>query len=222
MERAIMFQKINLFLIVMITALLSACSEVTTTTEHLPYYNDADFTPIWVHNDVKLRNSMHEIPSFSLTNQNGETITEATFQNKIYVADFFFTACPGICPKMTKNMQVVQNAFKKDKDVLLISHSVTPENDSVEVLREYADEYQAIDQKWHFVTGTRKGVYELARKGYFADETLGLQKDENDFLHTENFILIDRNRKIRGVYKGTNPVEVERLIEDILILKKED
>jgi len=187
----------------------------------LPYYVDADFTPYWFEEGTLELQQIHKIRDFEFTNQNGESVTEQTFENKIYIADFFFTGCGGICPKMTSNMKTIQQQLKNDAEVLLLSHSVTPERDSVSVLNEYANNVGAISGKWHLVTGERKNIYSLARKFYFADEKRGKTLTENDFLHTENFILIDKKKRIRGVYKGTFPTEIERLLEDIELLKKE-
>lgn len=186
----------------------------------LPYFNDPFFTPHWMaENDQKL-NDFHTISPFSLINQDGDSVNNATFSNKIYVADFFFTRCPGICPKMTENMKLIQEAFIDDPEVLLISHSVTPQKDSVEVLKEYAIGKGVIRGKWHLVTGKREMIYALGRKDYFVEEDLGLVKNEADFIHTENFVLVDHDGHIRGLYNGLNKSSVTQLIEDIRILKK--
>jgi protein SCO1/2 len=206
----------------MITAaLLFACNSNTPKTEALPYYASADFTPHWIDSNSSAIDSIPQIAPFTLFNQNGDTITEKNFAGKIYVADFIFTSCGGICPNMTGNMRKVQEAFKDDDNVLLLSHSVTPELDSVAVLKNYAALNGVSNGKWHVVTGDRKMIYDLARHSYFADEDLGRPRDENEFLHTENFFLIDRQQRIRGVYNGVMPTEITRLIEDILTLKIE-
>jgi len=144
--------------------------------EVLPYYNEASFMPQWLTpNSIRVE-AFHKIPDFSLTDQDGKSITNKTFDNKIYVADFFFTTCPGICPKMTANMSVLQNEFKEDNDVLLLSHSVTPKSDSVSVLKKYAVENGVISTKWHLVTGERTEIYDLGRNSYFVEEDLGVTK----------------------------------------------
>ena len=153
-----------------------------------------------------------------LVNQNGDTITQDSYADKIYVADFFFTTCPSICPVMTANLAEVQNEFKNDNEVLLLSHSVTPEIDSVAQLKKYAIEKGVVDQKWNLVTGNKKQIYELARKSYMAVMEDG-DGGAYDMIHTENFMLIDKERRIRGYYDGTNKEEVEKLIRDIEILK---
>lgn len=192
-----------------------------TTTKHLPFYNDASFTPVWIDTASPNYRNIHTIPEFSFINQNGQAITNRTFDGKIYVADFFFTSCPSICKKLTNNLSLVQKTFANDADILLLSHSVTPDNDSVPKLKQYATQFGVIDGKWHLVTGERKAIYDIARQAYFSDEDLGEKKNENDFLHTENILLIDKHRRIRGVYKGTLEADMQHLIEDINTLKQE-
>jgi protein SCO1/2 len=189
--------------------------------ETLPFYNEATFTPHWIVPNDKILDTFHRISPFKLTNQDGVVITEKTFEDKIYVVDFFFTICPGICPKMTANMAVLQDEFLQDNDVLLLSHSVTPERDSVPILKEYAINKGVISQKWHLVTGTQQEIYKLGRKDYFVEEDLGLNKEEDEFLHTENFVLVDKNRFIRGIYNGLNKSSINQLIADIKTLKIE-
>ena len=188
----------------------------------LPFYNTADFTPQWIESGSALYDSIHTIPAFAFINQDGKAITEKTVAGKIYVADFFFTSCPGICKRLTTNMALVQNAYKDDAGVLLVSHSVTPENDSIPRLKQYANSFGVVSGKWHLVTGNRDRIYNIARRAYFADEDMGEQKSNNDFLHTENLLLIDTHRRIRGVYKGTSVKDVDDLIADIQVLKREE
>jgi protein SCO1/2 len=195
--------------------------EVESRVETLPYYNEASFTPKWLNNVEDLE-TFHKVPFFNLIDQNGESVTEQTFKEKIYVTDFFFTTCPGICPKMTENMALVQEAFKDDPEVLLLSHSVTPETDSVQVLKTYAENKGAISNKWYLVTGDRKQIYDLGRKTYFVEQDLGQEKEEDEFLHSENFVLIDKNKHIRGIYNGLNATAVQQLIADIKTLEKEN
>ena len=201
-----------------------SCSKSTTKesrVDQLPYYQEATFTPEWLTAGSKELTNFHQIPIFQLTNQNGVVVTEKTFEQKIYVADFFFTSCPGICPKMTANMGILQEVFLEDPDVLLLSHSVTPEYDSVSVLKNYAETKEVIDDKWHLVTGERDHIYDLGRNAYFVEEDLGLEKDPDDFLHTENFVLVDKNRHIRGIYNGLNKTALQQLIADVKTLQKE-
>lgn len=184
----------------------------------LPVYNPTDFNPKLVDNGLLHVGTGHKVAGFSLINQNGNTITEANYKNKIYVADFFFSRCPSICPIMANNMKRLQNVFREDTDVMLLSLSVTPEMDSVPVLRDYAIKNGAVDTKWNITTGDKKHIYDLARKSYFAvvdENDGGLQ----DFIHTPNFILVDKERQIRGIYDGTKEDDVNRLIKDIRILQ---
>jgi len=156
-----------------------------------------------------------------LINQNGKKITNKDYKDKIYIADFFFTRCQNICIAMAYNMSELQEFYKNDTDIMFLSHSVTPLIDSVAVLKEYAMNKGVIDGKWNVTTGEKKHIYELARKSYFAvlDEGNG---DENDFIHTEQFVLVDKKRRIRGYYDGTNDQEMEKLKEDIIFLKEEE
>ncbi|MGB5929376.1 MAG: SCO family protein [Cyclobacteriaceae bacterium] len=155
-----------------------------------------------------------------MTNQNGETVTNESLKGSVYVANFFFTICPGICPKMTSNLELVYNAYKGDRNVKFLSHSVMPWVDSVKVLKHYADLRGLNTGQWHFVTGDKEQIYDLARQAYFAEKEIGLDKETDEFLHTENFILVDDRGRIRGVYNGTIPLEMNRLKEDIATLKE--
>jgi protein SCO1/2 len=188
--------------------------------ETLPIYQPAQVNAKLVDTSIAYKIKYHTISDFSLINQNGDTITEAFYDDKIYVADFFFTTCQSICPIMTKNMKEVQDKLINDKEILLLSHSVTPEIDSVEQLKRYAILNQINDDKWNLVTGDKKQIYNLARKSYLAveDDPLG----NYDMIHTENFMLIDKKKQIRGFYDGTLESEIIRLLDDIEILKKLD
>ncbi len=159
----------------------------------------------------------HKISDFSLTNQNGETVTEENYNNKIYVADFFFTTCPSICPIMTENMFYIQEKTI-NKDILLVSYSVTPEIDSVAQLKKYAIEKGVDDSRWNLLTGEKKDIYELARKSYLVAKNNG-DGGKYDMIHTENFVLIDKEKRIRGFYDGTNKEEMDKLLNDIQILE---
>lgn len=203
---------------------LAGCEKSESNTSRvasLPFYDEATFTPRWIKPNNEVLDTFHQVSAFSLINQEGEVITEKTFEGKIYVVDFFFTVCPGICPKMTANMAVLQDEFIDDDNVLLLSHSVTPERDSVPVLSSYANDKGVISHKWHLATGTQQEIYKLGREDYFVEEDLGLTKEADDFLHTENFVLIDKNRHIRGIYNGLNRVAIKQLIADIKELEKE-
>jgi len=186
--------------------------------EVLPIYQPAEVNEKLVDSSVIHVAKYHKISDFKLTNQNGKEITQANYKDKIYVADFFFTTCQDICPIMTKNMYQLQEELKNDNEILLLSHTVIPEVDTVEQLKEYAIENKVDDSKWNLVTGDKKQIYELARKSYLAVEDSNF--NEFDMIHTENFILIDKEKQIRGFYDGTNSEEINRLLKDIEILKK--
>ena len=171
-----------------------------------------------VEENIQFIKKYHKIKDFSMKNQNGETITQEFYNDKIYVADFFFTTCPTICPIMTENMGYVQEKIKNDSDVLLLSFSVTPEIDSVEQLKKYALEKNVIDSKWNLVTGNKKDIYNLARTSYLVAKTNG-DGGKYDMIHTENFVLVDKEKRIRGFYDGTNSKEMDQLLNDINILK---
>ncbi|SNR16300.1 SCO family protein [Tenacibaculum jejuense] len=190
-------------------------------TVTLPFFNSAVFTPEWISEDSKEYNTIHKIGDFSLINQEGETITNENYKGKIYVADFFFVSCPGICPVLEKNMSTLQEKYKKDADVQLLSHTVMPVKDSVPVLKQYALENGIDSEKWNLVTGDKELIYDLARTSYFADEDFVKTQDKDAFIHTENFILVDKRGRIRGVYNGTIQLEIKRLIRHIDLLKKE-
>ena len=175
--------------------------------------------PVYGPNDEQNK-SNHKIQPFVLTDQDGNTVTEKTFDGKIYVADFFFTTCKSICPVMSTQMQRVYNHYAQNPDVLFISHSVNPEYDTPAILKEYAIKHQAITEKWHFVTGDRKQIYELARGSYLATASQG-DGGPDDFVHTQNFALIDKEKRIRGYYDGTDSTDVNRLITEIDLLLKE-
>ncbi len=201
-------------------AVLAVLTKIFYTSEKLPIINPQDLSPNLVGMNIDENNKEHKIGGFELVNQNGDTITNKDYANKIYVTNFIFTRCLSICPIMTNNMGAIQKEFIKDKEVKLLSISVTPGIDSVSVLKEYAILNNVNSEKWNITTGDKKEIYNLARKQFFAvlDEgDGGLQ----DFIHTSNFILVDKKNRIRGIYDGTNLSDINRLKEDIKILKKE-
>jgi len=210
------------FLVLSCTTNNQQLQEINTANETLPYFNTPDWTPEWIDKTDSQYQQIHRIPQFKFKNQEGEMISNKTVEGKIYIANFFFTSCRGICPKMTSNMYVLQEAFKLDTTILFLSHSVTPESDSVSILKKYAIENKVNSKQWHLLTGPTKEIYDLAKKQYFAGDTIGYYQTGNEFLHTENFILVDQKQRIRGVYNGTLLIEIDRIKEDIAILKKED
>jgi protein SCO1/2 len=196
---------------------LSIAFYLLTPKKKLPIYNPADVNPELVDSTVQHISKYHTIADFSFTNQNGKIITQKDYEGKIYVADFFFTTCPTICPIMQDNMVDIQNAFLDNPKVMLLSHTVMPEIDSVPVLKKYALEKGVVDSKWNLVTGDKKAIYYIARKSYLAvkTETSG---ELYDMVHTENFILVDEKKRVRGFYDGTNKEDIKRLIKDIHFL----
>ena len=198
-----------------ISMFLPACK---TKPHEVPYYHTADFTPLWLS---KASDTLHTIAGFQFTDQDGKQVSNETYKGKIYVANFFFTHCPSICPKMTKHMHMLADSFKANDKVGFISYSVTPDIDSVQQLQKYAQQYGIDSKHWHLVTGDKAQIYSLARKSYFAEEEIGLNADSSEFLHTEHFLLIDADKHIRGVYNGTVFLEMQRLKEDIDKLLRE-
>ena len=213
-----MSKPLEVFCLILLLIVLSKCSSEYTK---LPFYNSADWEPEWIESSDPAFTDVHQVMDFSFTNQNFEEVNNASFADKIYVADFFFTTCPGICPKMTKNMLSLQEEFLEDKDVKLLSHSVMPWVDTVAQLKRYAIEKGVVDAKWNMVTGDEEDIYHIARKSYFVEGKIGEKTADDEFLHTEKFILVDKKGRLRGVYNGTIKVDIQRLIEDIYILKKE-
>ncbi|MBA4276844.1 SCO family protein [Flavobacterium sp.] len=206
----IFFGVLLVFSIIVISLFYSALKPKKT----LPIFNPSDVNPELVDTTVQYVANKHFISDFSFTNQNGETITQKDYEGKIYVADFFFTTCKSICPKMTTNLVDVQKAFLHNPKVKLLSFSVMPDVDSVSVLKEYAKINGVVDSKWNLVTGDKKAIYTMARKSYLAVKQ-GKPDEQYDMVHTENFVLVDSKKRVRGFYDGTNKAEIQRLIEDI-------
>lgn len=193
---------------------------LTKPRKTLPIYNPRDVNPELVDSTVQHLGYNHKIADFAFTNQNGKIISQKDYEGKIYVADFFFTTCPTICPKMTDNMVWLQNEIKNNEKVKLLSFSVTPDIDSVPVLKKYAEEKGVLDSKWNLLTGDKKDIYYLARKSFLVVKT-GSPEEMYDMVHTENFVLVDQKNRIRGFYDGTNLEEVKQLLEDINFLCQE-
>lgn len=195
--------------------LITSCNQ--KQDKQLPVYNPSDLNPELVDKSLRNKNEHHTVSDFNLINQNGKIITQDNYKNKIYVTDFFFTRCESICPIMTGNMAKIQEAFLNNDDVMILSLSVTPDIDSIPVLREYAIKKGVIDSKWNVTTGEKKHIYQLARKSYFAVVEQG-DGGLQDFIHTPNFILVDKKKQIRGIYDGTDNDEIDKLIKDIRLL----
>lgn len=211
----------GIFLFVLSAIIITIIYNILKPEERLPVYQPNMVNQELVDSTMQEVRKYHTIQDFELYNQNGDTITQEFYNNKIYVADFFFTTCQTICPIMTDHMLKIQEKLKNEQDILLLSHTVIPNHDSVPVLRKYADEKGVIDEKWNLVTGDKKDIYDLARKSYLAAKSNG-DGGPFDMIHTENFVLVDRKSRIRGFYDGTDPAAIEELMHDIEILKKED
>lgn len=192
--------------------------------KNLPIYTPRDVNPEMVDSTVQHIGYNHKIAPFSFVNQNGKRVTNKDYEGKIYVVDFFFTSCQTICPKMTTNMVWLQEKIKDNPKVKLLSHTVFPDEDTVEVLKKYAKEKGVIDEKWNLVTGNQKEIYKLARQSYLVVKT-GKPEELYDMVHTENFVLVDQKGRIRGFYNGTLLNETKKgeknmnqLLEDIEFL----
>lgn len=212
------YKKFGIVLLLLSIVIVTVFYFILKEPKVLPIYQPAQVNPELVDSTIQYQRKYHKIADFKLVNQNGDTITQKDYEDKIYVADFFFTTCQTICPIMTDHMKQIQEELKADSEVMLLSHSVTPQIDSVGQLKKYALEKGVDDSKWNLVTGDKKQIYELARKSYLAVKTIG-DGGDFDMIHTENFMLIDKDKQIRGFYDGTNPEDIDKLLEDLKILK---
>ncbi len=192
-----------------------------TNNTSIPFYNSPDFTPYFLSNGEVEEIISHKISDFSFINQNEKTITNKEIEGKIHIANFMFTSCTSICPDMTGNMKLIEKAFSNDPRVVILSYSVTPWIDTPDKLADYVEFNDIKTNNWHFLTGSKNEIYSLARESYFAEETMGFSKDSTDFLHTEYFILVDRDKRIRGIYNGTLMLEALQVVEDISALLDE-
>lgn len=211
--RALLFGALFLVAVVIGYALLRPSGR-------LPVYHPSQLDPRLVDASVRGEQGEHHISPFHLTDQEGDSVTLATVKGKVLLVDFFFTTCGSICPKMSTQMVRVQDAFRTDDRVLLLSHSVTPEIDSTATLKAYAEQYGADHARWRLLTGDRKQIYALARTSYFAALDHG-DGGPQDFVHTENFVLVDPQGRLRGFYDGTSAKQVDQAIADIRTLLDE-
>ena len=211
--------RLGVLLLITVVGILIAMP-ILTPEKRLPIYQPSDINPKLVDESVRGVASDHRIADFELVNQMGQAYRLDDLAGKIYVADFFFTTCPTICKDMVKHMYLVQEAFENDSEIHLVSHTVYPEQDSVSVMYDYGQNFGVNPEKWTLLTGDKKVIYDLARKSYFAVTTEG-NGGETDFIHTENFVLVDKDKRLRGFYDGTDLNDVQRLIKDIHVLKKE-
>ncbi len=187
----------------------------------LPYYNSANFDALFLTSAEAKKQINHVIANFNMTDQHNKTITQKDIEGKIHIANFFFTSCGSICPKMTNNLMAFQDKFQSEKDIVLLSYTVMPWQDSVSVLNNFAIKNKITASNWHLLTGKKEAIYKLARQSYFAEENIGFEKDTSEFMHTEHLLLIDKNKKIRGIYNATLQLEIQQLIKDVDVLKKE-
>lgn len=209
------------FLFLLSAVIIVIIYSILKPEKRLPVYQPTMVTAELVDTTVQEVRKYHTIADFKLLNQNGDTITQEFYKDKIYIADFFFTTCLTICPVMTAHMLEIQQKIKKDPEILLLSHTVFPQTDTVRQLKKYALEKGVNDQKWNLVTGDKKHIYDLARKSYLAAKSEG-DGGPFDVIHTENFVLVDKSKRIRGFYDGTDPKAIEELMEDLKVLKKEN
>lgn len=199
------------------------CSPNNETSIDLPYYNEPDFTPLFIEKKSDVNQKIpHTIGDFSFLNQDSILVSQKIIDDKIHIANFIFTSCGSICPIMTKNLKIVSDSLDKHKNIIFLSYSVTPWIDQPSVLKQYKAHNEIRNKNWHFLTGAKGDIYKLARQSYFAEEDIGFSKDSTEFLHTEHFILVDRSKRIRGIYNGTLTLEMQQLIEDIKTLEKEE
>lgn len=213
-------KKFAIVLFILSVIIIYSIYSLLKPEETLPVYQPDMVNAELVDSTVRYVRKYHTVKDFELINQNGDTITQDYYKDKIYVADFFFTTCLTICPVMTDHMLKIQEKIKDDPEVLLLSHTVFPKTDSVPVLKAYAEEKGVLDKKWNLVTGDKKHIYELARKSYLASKSNG-DGGPYDMIHTENFVLVDKEKRIRGFYDGTDAEAIENLMHDIEVLKRE-
>lgn len=212
------YKRFGILLLVLSAIIIYIFYSILKPVDVLPIYQPTMVNFELVDSTIQHKTKYHTIADFNLINQNGKVVTQNDYKDKIYIADFFFTTCQTICPIMTDHMYQIQKEILNDDEVMLLSHSVTPQIDSVEQLKRYAKKKGVNDAKWNLVTGDKKQIYDLARKSYLAVKTDG-DGGEYDMIHTENFMLIDKKRQIRGFYYGTLPDDIDRLLNDIKILK---
>lgn len=209
--------------LILSSLLFFSCAEQKTNLIELPYYNEPDFTPLFLKDKAEINKKInHTIADFSFLNQDSVTINQHVFEDKMHVANFIFTSCGSICPTMTRNMKIVSDSIGNDKNLVFLSFSVTPWIDKPYILKKFKERYHIQNNNWQFLTGSKAEIYKLARQSYFAEEDIGFNKDSSEFLHTEHFILVDKSKRIRGIYNGTLVLEMHKLIEDIKTLENHD
>ncbi len=196
--------------------ILFGCQHDTKTS--LPYYHTPDFTPIWPLETGEDVDTLHRIRDFHMLDQSGRIFSLEDCAGDLLVVNFFFTACPSICPTLTQNIKTVADATRDLAGIRFLSFSVTPDRDSVVRLAAYAERYSLPSDRWHLLTGDQDEIYTLARRSFFAEEEMGYNKDSREFLHTEHVLLVDADLHLRGIHKGTLPLEMNQMEADIRLL----
>ena len=200
----------------LISLFLMSCSE--TSVSEIPYYTTPDFTPYFISELEAATKITHRIKAFAFYNQDSTLFYSKSLQGKVYVANFIFTRCSNICPDMTAQMKRIEKAFHSNSQVQLLSFTVTPWLDDVNTLHKFGEKYQISSANWSLLTGPKASIYTLARQSFFAEESIGYNKDTKEFLHTEHIVLVDQKGRIRGIYNGTIPLDAEQCIEDMKLL----
>ena len=199
-----------------------SCNDYKTDKVQLPYYTEPTFTPVFINEISNVEEKItHSIGDFSFLNEDSIVIDQKSIEDKIHIANFIFTSCGSICPTMTRNLKIVSDSLKNFENLVFLSYSVTPWIDKPYKLKKYKERNGIANNNWHFLTGNKGDIYKLARQSYFAEEDIGYSKDSTEFLHTEHFILVDKTKRIRGIYNGTLTLEMQQLIEEIKILYEE-
>jgi protein SCO1 len=181
----------------------------------LPFFESSDFTPVWHADATTINRPASQFPPFSLVDQSGRSFSQADLKGRIVIANFFFTQCSSICPSLTTAMATVRDTYRSNSKVMLLSHSVTPEYDSAPMLAAYAKKNNIDGQQWRLLTGTNAQMKKVAHEGYKVPRT---SVDDKGFIHTELFVLLDGNQRVRGVYNGTLRLEIEQLVGDVKAL----
>jgi len=211
---------------ILLVLLIIACGKKTPVQQQftvyqpsLPYMGPHTITERVENGVVTIDTIYHTIPPFSFIDQDGKTVTEKTIEGKVYLADFFFTTCPSICPKMATTLQLVHEKLKHEKQFMILSHTIDPEHDSPTVLKEYAAKLNADENQWKFLTGNRDSIYTICEESYmaFAYEDANA---EGGFVHSGFLVLIDQNRHIRGAYDGTRAELADSIVADVKRLLK--
>ena len=219
-------KRIVFFLLILSTAIgVAYYMNLSSNTQDLPIINPTDLKPEMVDSSIQNQGREHTIGAFRLTDEKNRPISDSVVNNKVFVAEYFFTTCGSICPIMNQQMQRIQAHFKGNEDFEILSFTVDPEHDNPEALLDYARKHNYVNNQWHFITGPKKDLYALARKSFFVlkpAEAQNLGDAGSDFIHTNNFVLVDKKRRIRGYYDGTNANEVNQLIKDIELLLAPD